>query len=132
YNGWSWFDVDTVGGLGPQNEIVLVNAVGGKNNEVYDRIAADGSYVAPGVGDGAGRLAEGPGNAAGTVFAPLPIYSWVSAFSKTRSHFLGGGFRYFGLYGARPRPPSDPPIDINSRVGLNIDIFDKVSSSQAG
>ncbi len=134
-NGWTWFDIDTAGVLGPVDDIALaMGATGGglHGGAPYVRASLDGSYVNSWIGDGTGRLPEGPGNQAGTVFAPLPVYAWPACFSKTRSHFLGGGFRYYGLYAARPRAPNDPVIDLGARIGINIDVFDKVSASNKG
>jgi hypothetical protein len=132
--GWGWFDVDTMGVLGPVDDFVTAGGAAGGGtvgSAPYSRGSLAG-YVSGWIGDGIGRLPEGPGDQAGTVFAPIPTYGWVAAFSKTRSHFVGGGFRYYGLYAARPKAPSDPVININNRVGINIDVFDKVGSQNAG
>jgi len=128
YNGWAWASVDRMGVLGPKDDIVVANGVGA--GAPYLRASIDGSSVGDWIGDGAGRLAEGYG--AGPVFAAMPIYGWAACFSETRSHFVGGGFRYWGLYAARPLDPSDPPINVDARVGLNIDVFDKAGVRSPG
>ncbi len=112
YTGWQWFDIDTVGVLGPVDDIVFCTGVG--NVAPYWRVSIDGSYVNVWCGDGVGYLPEGWIGGGGIVAAPLPVYSWVCCFSKTRSHFLSGGFRYFGLYAARPSIASDPPSDLDT------------------
>ncbi len=126
YSSWAWMDVDTRGVLGPVDDIALANGVAA--GAPYLRSSIDGSFVAAWIGDGTGRLAEGPGNQAGTVFAPMPVYGWAACFAKTRSHFVGGGFRYWGIYAARPRAPSDPTIDVNARIGLDVQVFDRASN----
>jgi hypothetical protein len=49
----------------------------------------------------------------------LPVYGWVACFAKTRAHFLGGGFRYFGVNAVRPQLGGDPPIDVSTNTGFD-------------
>jgi hypothetical protein len=135
YSGWTWFSIDTTPVLGPQDDIAFATGFSdgqsGAPGAAYGRISLNGSFLSGWIGDSAAYINEGPGPS-GAPFAPLPIYAWIAEFSKTRSHFLGGGTRWWGIEAARARDASDPPVDVSTNTGFNPSVFSKAHTNASG
>src|SRR5581483_4838002 len=109
-HSWIWLDVDTKGTIGPKDDIIVAQSVGGSGNVDLWRYSHDGSFVAEFGGNG-GPLQDGPAKT--SVTARAGHYPWIIAISKTEGRFITSGFGTTGLSSWRILQPNDPPTTVD-------------------
>jgi hypothetical protein len=109
-HSWIWLDVDTVGAVGPKDDILVAQSVGAPGNDNFWRISHDGSVVSNMGGDG-GPIGDGP--ATRQVEDRSGHYPWIIAISKTEGRFVTSGFGTTGLSSWRILQPNDPAPNLD-------------------
>ena len=108
-HSWIWFDVDTVGTIGPKDDILLAVSVGFPGNTILRRLSIDGTTVVN-VGSDGGPLTDGQ---AQFTADPGSHYPWGIAISRTEGRFVSAGFGTTGIMSWRIMQPTDPPYTIS-------------------
>jgi len=103
YNGstWFWADIDSVGAIGPVDDIIYTEADGVAAAEASYRCSRDGTYNDVFVSDLALPESGGAGH-----------YPWAQAVSKTQARYLSSGFAQNGVFSIRAANPATDPVGI--------------------
>ena len=108
-HSWIWLDVDTIGTIGPKDDILLAVSVGFPGNTILRRLSIDGTAIVE-VGSNGGPLTDGQ---AKYVSDPGTHYPWCVAISKTEGRFVTVGFGTTGVMSWRIQEPTDPVYDLD-------------------
>jgi hypothetical protein len=108
-HSWIWLDVDTIGTIGPKDDILLAVTTGFPGNTILRRLSIDGATVVN-VGSDGGPLTDGQ---AQFVADPGSHYPWTVAISKTEGRFICAGFGTTGIMSWRTLQPTDPPYNVS-------------------
>jgi len=115
-NTWFWADVDTVGAIGPVDDVIYTQADGGQASaEVNYRCSRDGTYNDKFVSDEEFPGSGGAGH-----------YPWAQAVSRTQARYLSSGFAQNGVFSLRASNPATDPIWIDYhdlRYGRGSDLY---------